>query len=206
MTDRSRADNDDVPTIQTDTTAHLSPDDPSLLPIYNNFGLIYRAQGGPSAALINFNHALQLQLNTETPNQEWIASYYNNIGTAYKQQYRYSEALEMYEKALQIHLQILPSNHPSIAVSYNYIATVYESLEDYDRAPAYYTKTLEMQQHLLSSNHPHLAQTYFNFSWTYYGQGKLNEASGFCSVDGSQDPHGYGLLDTVIIQTKSNNA
>ena len=144
--------------------------------LYNNIGMVYKAQGNYSEALEY--HFKSLKIYKKVLGDEHIdtATFYNNIGGVYQAQGNYSEALKYYFKSLEIRIKVLGDEHIDTATSYNNIGGVYKAQGNYSEALEYYFKSLEIRIKVLGDEHIDTATSYNNIGVVYKAQGNYSEA------------------------------
>jgi tetratricopeptide (TPR) repeat protein len=111
-----------------------------LMPLYNDFGLLYMTVGEYDKSITYYQKAVNLA--EENGNKSSTPQYYSNLGVSYKELGAYQEALKNYQKGLEMSIESKDSLQ--IAQNRMNIGNIYMHLEQYQKAHEYYLSSIEI--------------------------------------------------------------
>jgi tetratricopeptide (TPR) repeat protein len=149
---------------------HAQDDKKRLGLMYNEIGLIYKAQGNYSEALQWYKK--DLEISEQIGDRAGLATTYNNIGLIYYAQGSYEEALEWCKKSLEIFEQI--GDRAGLAMTYNSIGEVHRAKGSYEEALEWYKKSVEIKEQI--GDRAGLAITLHNMGFLEKARGELQRA------------------------------
>lgn len=152
------------------------PENPHVVTMYNNIGLVYHHQGEYFKALDYYQKALAVREKSLGRDHPDTATIYNNIGGVYKDLGEYEKALKYHLMALPISEKFLGKEHPDIGTINNNIGLVYSKIGDHKKALEYFFKDVTIQEIVHGQNHPDTATSYHNIGSEYDSLGQYTDA------------------------------
>ncbi|HEY9631232.1 MAG TPA: tetratricopeptide repeat protein [Coleofasciculaceae cyanobacterium] len=149
---------------------------PDFLEAYITRANVYYNLGNFEAARIDYQRALQIQLQSLDENDPAVATSLNNLASLYQTQGNYAQAEPLLQRALAIQEQALGENHPDVAQSLNNLGLLYQAQGNYAQAEPLLQRSLAIGNQGLGENHPFVATSLNNLASLYQTQGNYAQA------------------------------
>ncbi len=158
--------------LQSQTIFETLNDQPGLVAITQEIGLLYQEWGSNEKALTYFNQAYTLNMSLQESSPESKANLLGYMAGSYTSIKNYPKAIEYYNRVLEIHAA--QNNKIAAASTLNKIASIYKNNGQYEEA---LTQTLKaMEIYLELNNDFALAQCLNNIGFLYRQKGEDDKA------------------------------
>mgnify|MGYP005846773439 CR=1 FL=1 len=130
---------------------------------YRQLAQVFFSKGDTSAALAEFQKALQIQeavLGEEGKNHPTLAATHCHLGMVYKKKQNFDAAFKEYQQAAAIYEATFGRNHIETATTFDHAASVLKLQDKLDEALDWYEQSKTMYEGILGMQHPTTAQAY----------------------------------------------
>ncbi len=139
------------------TEDRTGPEDPYLIRLYSNLGIIFGNLGLMEKSKNIMRKALDLAIQIEGEQSMLAAEIYNNLGLVHKRLHNYESAMTFYMKTHDIVEHLQPQNQRVLAIIHNNIGRLYSEMGDIQKGNQYILEAINMDR---SKSNPTLYSSY----------------------------------------------
>ncbi|CAM2010360.1 serine/threonine-protein kinase [Acanthopleuribacter pedis] len=150
--------------------------------LFNNLGLLYRAQSKYPQALVHFENTLQALREEYKGVHREIAKALNNIGVIHSNLGNLKKAEEHYLKALAMHPEVYGENHGETGKLKANLAVLYHNQNQLEKAVEYYLAARTQLLQFFPASHPNVAQNHLSMSSAFLSLGQPEEAEKYVRI------------------------
>jgi len=129
-----------------------------------------------TAAIRNFENALNSTDQLSRNNQSLVSELKNNIGFAWNNKGEHDKAIVLYEENIASDLKKYGPNHPSIAISMNNLGTAWYNKGNNDLAIQYSENALKIDMYNSDPDYRHVSMTEDNLGSAWLDKGVVDKA------------------------------
>ncbi len=142
----------------------------------NMAGYVANTLGEYEHAIVFFERALALDIDTKGGTHVNVAIRCNNLGETWRAKGNYDKAIEYYELALTSDLKTFGEEHPNVAIDRNNLGLAWNAKGNYDKAIEYYELALTSDLKTFGEDHPNVATMLNNLGGGWNSKGDYDKA------------------------------
>lgn len=147
-----------------------------LSSVHSNVGAMYFRLEDYPRSLEHFLKALEIQLQSTTPDLLAVSIYTKSLGTIYTRLRNYPAAINSFLRTIRVLEQLPDAHYRELMATYDELGDIYYVDQKVDEALASYVKAAEYQEKIIPRNPEGLGKSYHTIGNLYLKRARSKEA------------------------------